>query len=149
MQPCLCLSDSLCLDKEVARSFWGGGCSSFCAAAGDRCEPDKPPHSSSSLLKHSPDCKPHISLLSANMEGGHYGNKWFLFQPGSWVNGTYPHYFMAQLLRMKCSSNLSSQFPHILWGYWILQSLTVCSCAFAALCFTLLILTRGWFVSSQ
>lgn len=95
------------------------------------------------------NCEPYIRQLSADVEGSHYENKWFLFQAGSWVNCSLPFYFMAELVGLKLSSNLSSPFPRILWGYWILRSLTVCTCAFAALCFTLLILTRRRFVSSE
>lgn len=95
------------------------------------------------------DCEPHIRRLRSDVEGSHYENKWFLFQPGSWVNCSLPFYFMAELVGLKLSSNLSSPFPRILSGYWILWSLTVCTCAFAALCFTLLILTRRRCVSSE
>lgn len=94
------------------------------------------------LSAQLPNCESYIHQLCADVEGSHYKNKWFLFQPGSWVNCSLPFYFMAELVGLKLSSNLSSPFPHILWGYWIPRSLTVCTCAFAALCFTLLILTR-------
>lgn len=98
------------------------------------------------LFQHS---RPTASHRSANVEGSHYENKWFLFQPGSWVNCSLPFYFIAELVGLKLSSNLSSPFPRILWIHWILWSLTVCTCAFAALCFTSLILTRQRFVSLE
>lgn len=148
MQPCLCLSDSACLDMEGGSECWGGW-SSFYTPAGDQYELDKPSFSSSSLSAQLSNCELYIRQLSADVEGSHYKNKWFLFQPGSWVNCSLPFYFMAELVGLKLSSNLSSPFPRILWGYWILWSLTVCTCAFAALCFTLLILTRPQFVSSE
>ena len=150
MQPCLCLSDSTCLDGGGGGAVGvRGGWSSFYTSWRPVGAGQTPPLLILPPQQSCPTARPYIRRLSADVEGSHYENKWFLFQPGSWVNCSLPFCFMAELVGLKLSSNLSSPFPRILRGYWILWSLTVCTCAFAASCFTLLILTRRRFVSSE
>lgn len=94
---------------------------------------------------HSQHCKLHIRQLFANTKAVITETSDF---PFSWVHGSIALAFsMSRQSRWDWSAlNLSSTFPRILWAYW---SLTVCTCAFAALCFILLILTRRRFVSSE
>lgn len=130
MQPCLCSSYSSYLDKDIR-------CSLCCA---------EQLGTNWTKSRHSSSVSASCTLLMWKAVIMRTSDFSFSLVHGSIALSLY---FMAKLVGLKLSSDLSSLFPCFLWGYWILQSLTVCTCAFAALWFTLLILIRGWFVSSQ
>lgn len=149
MQPCLCLSDRACLDREksgvgvlrrpiiILHTSWrpvGAGQTSLLF-----------------ILHFSTVAQLRAVYPPALCRCGRQALREQVISLSAWFMGQLPLplYFMAELVGLKLSSNLSSPFPRILWGYWTLWSLTVCTCAFAALCFALLILTRRRFVSSE